>query len=127
MEMKVIQSEFVQGKQDYRLTIVGKAGKYTLRLKLKRDAYDFQSSFASELWVKQIGGLDAGWKEVLRYSGEASKNLASPYAADQKLLEDELRNVAFALASDTLQTVGLSDALAHMAADTLAWGRPGED
>lgn len=122
MQVKVIQYEFVpkqEGNQGYKLTIAGSACGKRLRVKIRRDSYDFQSSYVIETWAKQTGGLDAGWVEVIRFDALAVK-LPEPFSRDEDC-EHYARCVAQALTEQALGLLGAADASIPDAAQDFAF------
>jgi hypothetical protein len=130
LQTQIIQFDFINssGHQDLTLTVVGKVGaKRRLRLKIRRNHYDFQSYAKSEVWTKQVGGLDAGWTEVLTMAGETMKYLPteSRDMTGRRLEDarDEFRAFAQTLARDTLALLGYTAEQADEAAEELLWGK----
>lgn len=128
METKIIQNDFInsEGHQDLTLTVVGIVGKHRVRVYIRRNHYTFQSYAKTEVWTKQVGGLDAGWSEILTISGERLAHLKteSRYMKGEELEDarNDFRMVAQEMVRDSLVVLGILPDNADSAAEELIWG-----
>lgn len=120
MRVQIIQREFVQTHSGYGLTVVARIdAETTLRVRVRRDAYDSQGTFVAEIWGRGI--TPQGWREVVRYAPEACKGLPS-YVSGEDATEDAARVVAQNLARDALRVLGFGLESSEKKSVEFAWG-----
>lgn len=59
MKTKILQADFSHNSQSWFFTQIAIIGKNKFRIRIRRDAYDFQSYALAELWNGQE------WKQVI--------------------------------------------------------------
>ena len=93
MKYKIVHSELFSGEQswdyhEYRTYGEPKFGGSRRRVRIHRDAYDFQSSVVAEVW---LGG---GWSEVLTLSIGKTPAAKVSYVWSEDRIGDEFTETA---------------------------------